>query len=304
LRLRLTVLGKKRFEVACYKNKILDYRNGIEKEVDNVLQTPNVYFSVGKGQTASAADLKKAWPNVKETKEATVLQQIVKDILQHGDEQVGEKERAAEIDRLKHEVIDIVTSKLINPQTNSVYTPTMIEKALDQLSSQSASQQSEKVNEAAIENLADEEVKKLPRWTGVTLRKEARTPEAKAQEAKSQALFAMKCLIAHQPMPLRRIQMKVRVTCPTSILKHTVKSASTNQQEDAAEGEKKVRGTVKDTISGYIAHVESEDTAGAEWEVIGLVDPGAYKLLTDFVGNNTKGRGQIEVLDNAVGVEV
>ncbi|KAG9535125.1 hypothetical protein KCU86_g17205, partial [Aureobasidium melanogenum] len=36
--------GKKRFEVACYKNKVLEWRSGVETDLDNVLQIPNVFL--------------------------------------------------------------------------------------------------------------------------------------------------------------------------------------------------------------------------------------------------------------------
>lgn len=55
------ILGKKRFELACYKNKLLEYRSGAEKDLDNVLQVPTVFLSVSKAQTAPSAELTKAF---------------------------------------------------------------------------------------------------------------------------------------------------------------------------------------------------------------------------------------------------
>jgi ribosome maturation protein SDO1 len=40
--------GGKRFEIACYKNKVLNWRNGVEKDIDEVLQTTKVYENVSK----------------------------------------------------------------------------------------------------------------------------------------------------------------------------------------------------------------------------------------------------------------
>jgi len=39
---------------------------------------------------------------------------------------------------------------------------------------------------------------------------------------------------------------------------------------------------------------------GGEWEVVGFVEPGAFKPLSEFVASETRGRGRIEVLDMAV----
>jgi ribosome maturation protein SDO1 len=85
--------------------------------------------------------------------------------------------------------------------------------------------------------------------------------------------------------------MRLRITCPTSITKQAVK---------AGEGEEKATGTVKDRILSYVEQVESQDTAGSEWEVVGFVEPGAYKTLTEFISTQTKGKARAEVLDMAV----
>lgn len=239
---------------------------------------------MNKGQAAPKADLDKAWPGKTE-------EEIIEDMLWHGDFQVGEMERGAKLDRTKNEIIDLVASKLVDPKSKRVYTTGMIEKALDQLSSQAATQQKEKTEP---EN-GEEKGKALPMWTGVRLEK----------DAKSQALFAVKALVAHQPIPVARIQMKLRITCPTSVLKQSVKSAPMAAQlKDAANGQEKSSKNVKDTILGLMEKVQSQDTVGAEWEAIGLVEPGTFKMLNEFIDSHGKGRGNVEVLDTAVGVDV
>ena len=62
----------------------------------------------------------------------------------------------------------------------------------------------------------------------------------------------------------------------------------------------KAKGTVKDKILSYVEQVESQDVAGEEWEVVGFVEPGSFKTLTEFIGGQTKGRARAEVLDMAV----
>ncbi|KAF9695471.1 hypothetical protein EKO04_006430 [Ascochyta lentis] len=276
--------GKKRFEIACYKNKVLEWRNKIEKDLSNVLQIENVFLNVSKGQAAPKADLDKAFGK-------KPMEEIILEILDHGELQVGEKERGAELERTKNEVIDIVAGKLVDPRTKRVYTTGMIEKALDQLSSQTQAQQQE--HKAGTETPDGEEKGKaaaLPKWSGIVTTK----------SAKSQALFAMKALIAHQPIPVARMQMKLRVSCPTSVLKQAVKTAPKAQ----ADGEEKAAtGTVKDTILAFMEKIESQDTMGAEWEAVGLVEPGAFKGLNEFIESQTKGRGNVEVMEMAVGAD-
>ena len=282
--------GKKRFEIACYKNKVLEWRSGIETDLDNVLQIPNVFLNVSKGQTAPKEDLEKAFGKKMTTDD------IILEILKKGEQQVGEKERAAQLERINNEVISIVASKLVDPRTKRVYTSGMIEKALDMLSSQAHSTEGkDKDKDKNKESGApatgeDGEAKPRPKekelsWTGVSTTK----------SAKSQALEAMKALIAHQPIPVARARMRLRITCGTNVLKQAAKATAPKE-----EGGEPQKGTVKDKILGYIEQVETQDVVGAEWEVVGFVEPGAFKTLSDFIGNETKGQGRVEVLDMAV----
>ncbi|EOD44947.1 Ribosome maturation protein SBDS [Neofusicoccum parvum] len=273
--------GKKRFEIACYKNKVLEWRNGVEKDLDNVLQIPNVFVNVSKGQVANSQDLGKAFGADKS------LDDIILEILKKGELQVGEKERNAQLERVHAEVIDIVAGKLVDPKTKRVYTTGMIEKALDQLSSQIAQAASNSgTSTPANGDSKDIPKKDLPKWTGVATNK----------SAKSQALEAMKALIAYQPIPVARARMRLRITCPTNVLKQAVKSAP----KAGDDGEDKATGTVKDRILGYVEQVENQDVLGDEWECVGFVEPGAFRALGEFISNQTKGRARAEVLDMAV----
>lgn len=284
--------GKKRFEIACYKNKVLEYRSGIETNLDNVLQIPNVFLNVSKGQTAPTADLAKAFGKDKSVND------IILEILNKGEIQVGEKERAAQLERVHNEVVSIVASKLVDPRTKRVYTTGMIEKALDMLSSQ-AHNTDQGANKTASQptsgtatpsgEATGEDAAPKPKhmWTGVVTTK----------SAKSQALEAMKALIAAQPIPVTRARMRLRIACSTNVLKQAVKGPKPADTED---GEHKAPGTVKDKILSFVEQVENQDVVGSEWEVTGFVEPGAFKGLSDFIGNETKGQGRVEVLDMAV----
>ncbi|KAJ9638383.1 hypothetical protein H2199_007071 [Coniosporium tulheliwenetii] len=250
--------GKKRFEVACYKNKVLEWRSGTEKDLDNVLQIPNVFLNVSKGQVASKEDLAKSFGK------DTPRDDIILEILKKGDIQVGEKEREAQLEQIHNEVIDIVAGKLVDPKSKGgTATPTNGEAE-------------------------GGKTRELPRWTGVVTNK----------SAKSQALDAMKALIAHQPIPVSRARMRLRITCPTGVLKQAVKAAP--KSSAAEDGEDQAKGTVKDRILSYVEQVETQDVLGEEWEVVGFVEPGAFKTLTEFIGTQTKGRARAEVLDMAV----
>jgi len=55
---KLKKQGKK-FELACYRNKVTDWRNKQEDNVNSVLQIDQIFSDVERGEVASKADLKK-----------------------------------------------------------------------------------------------------------------------------------------------------------------------------------------------------------------------------------------------------
>jgi ribosome maturation protein SDO1 len=44
--------GGHRFEIACYKNKVVSWRNKVDTDIDDVLQSHTVFTNVSKGQAA------------------------------------------------------------------------------------------------------------------------------------------------------------------------------------------------------------------------------------------------------------
>lgn len=118
--------AKKRFEVACYQNKVQDYRKGIEKELDEVLQIHQVFTNVSKGLVAPKDDLQKAFGT-------TDIDLIIKEVLNKGEIQLSEKERQLMFNKINNEMLTIISAKCINPQSKKRYPPTMIHKALQEL---------------------------------------------------------------------------------------------------------------------------------------------------------------------------
>jgi ribosome maturation protein SDO1 len=344
--------GKKRFELACYKNKLLEYRSGTETDLDNVLQVPTIFLNVSKGETAPNAELVKAWPQPtaqsqdqpaggrsggkggKKAKgkahdegddEKSWKDAIIEEILKKGEIQVNANERKELLDRMEREIVEEVAQRLVDPQTKRVYTTGMIKKGLDVLSKQGghAPQQDSLQHQLGKLNLGEGgklgqltpnrssetsgqatpmtdddagshdkgKAKKsdMPMWTGVSATK----------SVKMQALEAIRALITWQPIPVMRARMRLRVVCPTSIAKQAPKSKIASQEGGNDDGDQG-KGTIKDRILSFVEQVESQDVMGEEWEVIGFVEPGAFKGLGEFCSAETKGRGRVEVLDAAV----
>lgn len=118
--------GGKRFEIACYKNKVLSWRNNVEKDIDEVLQTHTVFTNVSKGQVANKDDLKKAFNSEDQT-------EICKQILMKGELQISDKERHNQIENQLREVATIVAEKCINTETKRPFTVSIIEAGLKQI---------------------------------------------------------------------------------------------------------------------------------------------------------------------------
>ncbi|ETN46842.1 uncharacterized protein HMPREF1541_01031 [Cyphellophora europaea CBS 101466] len=339
--------GKKRFELACYKNKLLEYRSGTETDLDNVLQVPTIFLNASKGETAPNAELVKAWPLPEQSEkpaggkgskggkkgkkshddgddDKSWKDSIIEEILKKGEIQVNANERKELLDRMEREIVEEVAQRLIDPQTKRVYTTGMIKKGLDVLTKQgghtpqqdSIQHKLGKLNlneggkkvqptpKGSSENSGqatpltdnDDTTDKgkgrksdLPMWTGVVATK----------STKAQALEAIRALIAWQPIPVMRARMRLRVSCPTSISKQAPKSKIASQEDAEDEGDQG-KGTIKDRILSYFEQVESQDVIGEEWEVVGFVEPGAFKGLSEFSSAETKGKGVVQVLDAAV----
>lgn len=136
---RLKKAGK-RFEIACYKNKVIEWRSGVETDLSEVIQTDTIFTNVSKGQLASHSDLLKAFSkpddqNPRTKSQASILssEEILLEILKYGELQVSDKERHQALIDKRREIIHLVAEKTVDPSTNRPHTTSMIEKALDEL---------------------------------------------------------------------------------------------------------------------------------------------------------------------------
>lgn len=113
----------KRFEIACYKNKVLSWRQGVEKDIDEVLQAQTVFINVSKGQVAKKDDLLKAFETADQL-------EICKLLLDKGDLQVSDKERQAQQEAVFKDMAAIIAEKCLNPDNQRPYPTSLIEKAM------------------------------------------------------------------------------------------------------------------------------------------------------------------------------
>ena len=115
--------GGKRFEVAAYRNKVMNWRNKIETDLDEVLQIVSVFHNVGKGELAPMPDIEAAFG----TRD---VEEVCKVILAKGDLQVSDRERALMFDSMFKDIANLVCEMCVNPATQRPYPLSTIESAM------------------------------------------------------------------------------------------------------------------------------------------------------------------------------
>ncbi|KEG13139.1 SBDS-like protein [Trypanosoma grayi] len=120
---RYTKNGVK-LEIACYKNKVISYRSGVETRLDEVLQVERVFTNVSRGLYASEKEIQTVFD--KRTSEVEALRFI----LDHGELQVAQHERTAEIDQMFIDIALMISQKCVNEVTQRPFPPPVIEQAL------------------------------------------------------------------------------------------------------------------------------------------------------------------------------
>ncbi|EEB14312.1 conserved hypothetical protein [Pediculus humanus corporis] len=217
--------GGKRFEIACYRNKVLSWRNKVEKDIDEVLQTHTIFTNVSKGQVAKKEDLIKAFGKDDQT-------EICKEILAKGELQVSDKERHNQFESLFKDIATTISEKCVNPDTKRPYPVSMIEKAM----------------------------------------KEIHFSIKPNRNAKQQALDAIPQL--KEAIPLERAQMRLKIV------------------SDCKESKK-----LKEKVLKLTSKIEEEEWIDNQLTMICLIDPGYFREIDELVRTETKGNGNLELLN-------
>lgn len=101
----------KRLEIACYKNKVVAYRSGLECSLAEVLQIERVFVNLSRGEYAGVDDIKYVLGDDFDEPKA------VRYILDHGELQVGAHERSEETDEMLKEICMIIAEKCVHKHT-------------------------------------------------------------------------------------------------------------------------------------------------------------------------------------------
>mmetsp|Transcript_34117 Transcript_34117/g.63256 ORF Transcript_34117/g.63256 Transcript_34117/m.63256 type:complete len:248 (-) Transcript_34117:81-824(-) len=169
---RLKKKGK-RFEIACYKNKVMSWRNKIEKDIDEVLQSHSVFSNVSKGTLAKGKDLQKVFGSTDQTA-------ICKLILATGQLQVSQKERKFEAESKLRDIATTIAEMCINTDNNLPFPVEVIQTAMKDVKF------SLKPNRSAKQQALDliPELKQELPIARAQMRVRVAIPEAKAKDIK------------------------------------------------------------------------------------------------------------------------
>ncbi|MCK4883307.1 MAG: ribosome assembly factor SBDS [Candidatus Diapherotrites archaeon] len=112
------------FEILIDAKKALEYKKGIETNLDNVLAGNEVFSDSKKGQHATDEALMKAF-------NTTVFEEIAKIIIQKGEIQLTTELKRQFVEQNKKKIINLIASKAVDPQTHAPIPPIRIETAMD-----------------------------------------------------------------------------------------------------------------------------------------------------------------------------
>lgn len=229
-----------------------------EKDVDEVLQISNVFTNVSKGQVAPTNDLLKAFST-------TSIPTIVSEILLKGDLQVGEKERASQLDNLWKEVAVLVAEKCVDKERKRPFSLSMIEKAMGEVhfnvraDKPAKSQVSNTVSSRCMAEHPLSAVLHHLAFTGfLPIFSLSYIPFSPTISPRFQALECIKLLEQSSTLSIQRARMRVRITMPTK------------------DGKR-----LKEKVVGMAEGVEEDEMGGEEWEAVSL---GVY-VTASVTGN-------------------
>jgi ribosome maturation protein SDO1 len=119
------VAGKK-LEIACYKNKVLDWRKGLEKHLVEVLQVEEIFTNAVQGELANKKLLQELFPNKNKS-------EIIAIILDKGEMQVSQKEREALQENTFKDIVNIISKKIVHPKSKRLFSTESIKAALKEV---------------------------------------------------------------------------------------------------------------------------------------------------------------------------
>jgi len=120
---RLTRAGQK-FEILVDPNKALEFKKGIKLDMNEVLAYPAIYHDVRNTEMVAEQDLQKNFGT-------TDIFKIAEKIIRDGELQLTTEQRREMTEKKKNQIVEIISKKGINPQTNAPNPPQRVLNAID-----------------------------------------------------------------------------------------------------------------------------------------------------------------------------
>jgi ribosome maturation protein SDO1 len=115
-----------RYEIACFPNKVLDWRKKVEKNILNVIQSDSIFKNVSKALLASAKELMDDFGT-------SDRMEVCRLVLDKGQLQVSERERVQDASNKLKEAIVMVAGMCVHKDTKQPIPVRMIENAAAQI---------------------------------------------------------------------------------------------------------------------------------------------------------------------------
>ena len=117
--------GGKNFELACYRNKMVNWRNKQETNINEVVQIQKIFTNATRGEEASKKDLKVFGNKLTQD-------EIFMEILNKGEFQVSDLEREAQLESLKKEIAHLIVSMSVNKDDLTNFPLSIVLKAMSE----------------------------------------------------------------------------------------------------------------------------------------------------------------------------
>ena len=112
------------FEILVDSRKALDFKRGMKVELSDILAYPSIYKDVSSAEVVSEQSLQKAFGS-------TDVLKAAEKILKSGELQLTTAQRKEMLEQKQRQIAGIISSRGVNPQTNTPHPPQRILDAMD-----------------------------------------------------------------------------------------------------------------------------------------------------------------------------
>lgn len=117
--------GGKRFEIYVDPDAAQAYKDGIKKDMKNILVAEEVYSDAKKAERAKSGDVEKVFGT-------TDIMKILDFILKNGEIQLTTDQRRKKVEEKRKQVVAIIAREAIDPRTKAPHPVARIENAMEQ----------------------------------------------------------------------------------------------------------------------------------------------------------------------------